>query len=163
MTSRLLLNAMTDDYTLLYRRAFSILRHHQDAEDAVQTAYMKAWLHRADSVDHQLCAAWLQQIVYHECIAIIRKRRISAMPSPMVNDHCPAILLNDDDTINGWIDFKDAIAALPPAQRKPLYLQAVLGYHQAEIAKRLAIPPGTVASRIARGKAKLRAAWEMPA
>lgn len=157
MTSGLLLNSMRDHYSTLYRRAFSILRHHQDAEDAVQTAYMKAWLHRFDPIENNHCIAWLQQIVYHECIAIIRKRMISATPSQTLNDTFPALMYNNYDIIAGWIDYKDAIAALPPAQRKPLYLQEVWGYNQAEIANQLSIPIGTVASRVARAKAKLQA------
>lgn len=49
-----------------------------------------------------------------------------------------------------------ALAALPQRQRAALFLSAVDGYSQAEIAAILDAPPGTVASWLSRSKAHLR-------
>jgi RNA polymerase sigma-70 factor (ECF subfamily) len=51
-----------------------------------------------------------------------------------------------------------ALLALPPDFRAAVVLSDVVGLDYAEIAKTLAIPPGTVRSRIHRGRAQLRRA-----
>ena len=50
-----------------------------------------------------------------------------------------------------------ALQALPAEFRAPVVLRDVLGLDYAEIADVLAIPPGTVRSRIARGRRALAA------
>ena len=50
----------------------------------------------------------------------------------------------------------EALAGLPRRQRAALFLSAVDGYSQAEIATMLDVPPGTVASWLSRSKAHLR-------
>ena len=49
----------------------------------------------------------------------------------------------------------EALAALPPEFRAAVVLRDVLGLDYAEIAEVLEIPPGTVRSRIARGRRAL--------
>lgn len=49
----------------------------------------------------------------------------------------------------------DALARLPEEFRAPIVLRDQLGLDYAEIAAVLEIPPGTVRSRIARGRAAL--------
>src|SRR5439155_20784319 len=51
----------------------------------------------------------------------------------------------------------DAIARLPAKYRTPLVLCCLQGLTQAQTARRLGCPPGTVATRVARAKAQLRA------
>ena len=55
---------------------------------------------------------------------------------------------------------RDALMALDAALRLPLLLSYMEGYRVREIAKILRIPEGTVKSRIARAKRKLRALLE---
>ena len=53
-------------------------------------------------------------------------------------------------------EIQDALRALPPDFRAALVLCDVVGLDYAEIASTLDIPPGTVRSRIHRGRALLR-------
>ena len=55
---------------------------------------------------------------------------------------------------------RDALMALDEELRLPLLLSYMEGYRVREIAKILRIPEGTVKSRIARAKRKLRALLE---
>ena len=67
-----------------------------------------------------------------------------------------------------WSDPADpdlwaAIGSLDARTRSALLLNVVDGYTQAEIARMLAVPEGTVASWISRGRATLRQALEFEA
>ena len=59
------------------------------------------------------------------------------------------------DTVADRIVLDDALRALPEEFRAPIVLRDQLGMDYAEISATLEIPPGTVRSRIARGRARL--------
>ena len=63
----------------------------------------------------------------------------------------------DDDSaaVAARLDFDAALARLPEEFRAPVVLRDVAGCDYAEIGSILRIPPGTVRSRIARGRARL--------
>src|SRR3954462_4185819 len=73
------LAALVDQYaSTLYRVAFSVLRNQQDAEDAVQEAFLRVLRHRetlGEIRDHRV---WLVRIVWN--IVLDRKRRSKTRP-----------------------------------------------------------------------------------
>ena len=73
------LAALVDQYaSTLYRVAFSVLRNQQDAEDAVQEAFLRVLRHRetlGEIRDHRV---WLVRIVWN--IVLDRKRRAKTRP-----------------------------------------------------------------------------------
>lgn len=54
------------------KKAISILRNDQDAEDTLQNALMKAWIHQYEILKESNYLAWINQIVYHECLDILQ-------------------------------------------------------------------------------------------
>ena len=60
-----------------------------------------------------------------------------------------------DVTVPQRMDVEAALARLPVDFRAPVVLRDLCGLDYAEIAEVLSIPPGTVRSRIARGRAAL--------
>ena len=60
-----------------------------------------------------------------------------------------------DAAVADRLDVDAALAALPPDFRAAVVLRDLCGLDYAEIAEVLGIPPGTVRSRIARGRAAL--------
>jgi RNA polymerase sigma-70 factor (ECF subfamily) len=59
----------------LYRLARSILRNDDEAEDAPQTAYMKAFASPADFRRESSLTTWLSRIVINEALGRVRNRK----------------------------------------------------------------------------------------
>jgi RNA polymerase sigma-70 factor (ECF subfamily) len=134
-------------YASLVRRLVLVLGDEHDAEDVAQDAYLKAFRSwdRFDGVDVR---AWLYTIALRLAFNQLRGRR----------RWLAAIRRIEPRT---WADPPDpdlwaALRSLDARSRNALLLNVVDGYTQAEIARMLSVPEGTVASWISRGRATLR-------
>ncbi len=140
-------SAVRPHYTNLIRRLVLVLGDERDAEDIAQEAYLKAY-RSWDRFDGTDVRAWLYTIALRLAFNHLRGRRrwLAAVsrvePRPW------------RDTIDP--DLWAALETLDARTRSVLLLNAVDGYTQAEIARMLAVPEGTVASWISRGRAALR-------
>lgn len=160
METLALQRTMEEKYTLLLHSALAVVHHPYDAEDAVQNACCKAWLHQRDILSEQACLPWLRKIVFHECVSIMRKRSRAVLLMPY--DEMAA----KSGTGDGAPDFvqavivKGAISTLADQYATPLRLRYYEGRSIAEIAQQMGIPPGTVNSRMYRGKRMLAKALD---
>lgn len=66
---------------LLFRTARSILKSDEDAEDAVQEAYLRAWRALGSFREESRLSTWLVRIVTNEALG--RLRRTSAQVIPL--------------------------------------------------------------------------------
>jgi RNA polymerase sigma-70 factor, ECF subfamily len=57
------------------RQAYSILQNQEDAEDAVQDAFLSAYRHRSKFEGRSAFTAWFTRIVFNAALMIRRKRR----------------------------------------------------------------------------------------
>ena len=62
------LNQVVPLQTQMYRLAFSIMKNHFDAEDAVQDAMLKAWRKMDTLRDENVFTPWLKTILRNQCI-----------------------------------------------------------------------------------------------
>ena len=136
----------------LYRISCGMLREPQDRMDAVQEAVLKAWQNLNRLRREEFFETWLTRILINECHNIQSARRRIA---PM--EEMPECAAPPED---GSRALRDALMALDEALRLPLLLSYMEGYRVREIASILRIPEGTVKSRIARARRKLRAQLE---
>jgi RNA polymerase sigma-70 factor (ECF subfamily) len=131
----------------LVRRLVLVLGDPHDAEDVAQDAYLKAF-RSWDRFDGSDARAWLYTIALRLAFNHLRGRRrwLAAIgriePRPWTDPSDP--------------DLWTALRALDVRTRTALLLNIVDGYTQAEIARMLSVPEGTVASWISRGRASLR-------
>ena len=143
-------DAVAPHYAALVRRLTLVVGDLHGGQDLAQETYLRAY--RAWSrFDGRDVRAWLYTIglrlAFNERD---RRRRWAGILGPR-----PAT----EPWIDGYDpDLTHAMAALGRQQRAALLLNAVDGYTQAEIARMLGVPSGTVSSWIARGKAQLREA-----
>jgi RNA polymerase sigma-70 factor (ECF subfamily) len=141
---------------LLFRVAHTLLRHPQDAEDAVQDALLK--LYRGDAWKHmQDERAFLARTVWRAAfdrlqarstpadeLAELRLRDVRPTPEEAATDTDEQALLHE------------LIDRLPEELRQPLLLSAIDELTSREIALAMGIPEGTVRTRLMRARAELR-------
>jgi RNA polymerase sigma-70 factor (ECF subfamily) len=150
----------------LYRAALRLTRVPADAEDLVQETYLKAF-RAADRFEPGTnLRAWLFTILHNTALNRARDRardtvavdseiveRAAEAPSTGRGTRGPAetpesLLIRD--TLAP--ELQAAIDELPDTFRQAVWLRDVEEFSYAEIAKMLAIPIGTVMSRISRGR-----------
>ena len=131
----------------LYRAALAILGDPQDAEDVVQEAFLRLWEKNPEfeSPAHQ--RSWLLKVTVNGCKSRLRApwRRRTA---PLLESY-PAADPEEQAVL-------EVIQSLPPKDRAALHLYYYEGYQTAEIAAMTGWREGTVRSRLARARDKLR-------
>ncbi len=135
--------------SILYHVSKSILTHDQDCEDAVQGTILKAY----DKIDtlkkEQYFKTWLVRILINECYDLKRKE----YPKVSYEEYFESTKADDRK------DYRElylAIQNLPERIRITIVLYYVEGYSVEEIKRILEIPPGTVKSRLAKGRKLLK-------
>ncbi len=146
----------------LYATALRLTRNRADAEDLVQDTYVKA-LRFADSFQPGTnLRAWLYTILHNtwrnrqrdaaragvDVDSGVVEQEGTRPDGPAMFDTPERILLRE--SIDA--DLQAALDGLPDVFRQAVWLRDVEEFTYAEIAEMLAIPPGTVMSRIARGR-----------
>ncbi|WP_307481464.1 RNA polymerase sigma factor [Microbacterium trichothecenolyticum] len=135
----------------LFRHASRLLTHREDAKDAVAVAFFELWRKRASVrlVDGSPLP-WLLNTVAHCARNLERSgRRYRALldRAPVAEPVSPP---HDDSEVMA------ALRRLPEREQAVVVLSVMEGYPEREIAHVLGIPVGTVKSRLARAKTKLR-------
>jgi RNA polymerase sigma-70 factor (ECF subfamily) len=159
----------TSAFEELYRRygrlAFSLclrlLGDRSEAEEVAQDAFVRVWRHagRYDAT-RGTPVTWLLTITHHLAIDHVRRRRSDAIPNtPGVEAAIAATPQDHGERAEARVfeaEVVRAIRNLPFEQRQALWLTYFADYTQREIADSLAIPIGTVKSRVRLGLRSLR-------
>ncbi len=137
--------------------ALAILGHRQDAEDAVQTAFVKAWQGLPQFQASRRFYPWFYTILRNCCFKLAARRR----RGPERAQEGPALLATADDS-NRLAEqsriLDAALQSLRPEHRELIVLKHFDGLSYAALAERLGIPLGTVMSRLYHARLELRAA-----
>jgi len=147
-------------YRLLYERyeqpflrtAIRMLGRQQEAEDAVQEAFLK--LHRGiqNYKSGSRFSTYFFRILINSCYDILRKRGPASSGEFELND-----LAHHPSDITGLrISIEEAISSLPERMRVCFELFAIEGLKMEEIAQVLEVNIGTVKASIHRARSKLR-------
>ncbi len=137
----------------LYGIAYSILRDHAEAEDALQEAMLKAWRSWDSVRDESARASWLVRICVNHCInrrTGLRRLRLGrtvdardmATPHPRFDGRL--------------VDLDRSYLRLSPRQRAAVFLHYHHGYSIDECAALMSCRPGSVRTHIARALASMR-------
>ena len=145
----------------LRRYARSLLRNREAADDLVQDCLERAvsrWHQRRADGDAR---TWVFTILHNLAINSLRQRTRRGWHVPVedVNEAIFAHAPTQDDRLRHR-DLLAGLAGLPEDQRAVLLLVAVEDLTYAEAARILDVPIGTVMSRLARGRDKLRQSLE---
>ena len=136
---------VTQNENRLYRAALAILGDAQEAEDAVQDAFV-AFLEKAPP-ELERPEAWLLRVLVNGCKSRLRlawRRRETGLPETL-----PAPGPEEREEL-------EELFALPPEDRAAIHLYYYEGYSTGEIAALTGQRPGTVRSRLARARSRLK-------
>lgn len=134
----------------LFTLAARTLGSHHDAADAVQEAFLRAWLALPRFRKGSLFSTWLYRICLNAAHDQRLKRR--AEPTELAERADPRDTFAESE-LSG--ELQRALDALDETYRVSVVLYDVLGCSYAEIAELTGVPEGTVKSRIFRGRTEL--------
>lgn len=143
---------------LAYTLAHRILGREDQAEDAVQEAYLRVWRF-ADRYDPTKASftTWFGRIVRNLSIDMLRRREPLQHAGPIEDvERWLAVSTPLDTPVLDRIIVREAFLRLPPEQSKVIELAYFGGLTHREIAVTLEIPEGTVKSRMRLGLIKMR-------
>ena len=136
---------------MVYQIAYGILRNERDAEDVAQETFIRAHAKLASLRDRENFRAWVTQIVRRLALNRLRsetRARHREERAYAAESHSPT----DVETIAADRIFvrrvRDEIQRLPDKLRDVMLLTAIDGLGHADVARMLAIPEGTVRSRL---------------
>ncbi|MEO6502230.1 MAG: RNA polymerase subunit sigma-70 [Jatrophihabitantaceae bacterium] len=151
----------------LHVHCYRLLASYDEAEDAVQETYLRAWRAR-ESFDGSQARAWLYRIATNVCLDLIRTRARQAprlrslaevswlQPYPdrlldqAAAEDQPEAVAVARETIE--LAFLAALQVLPPRQRAALVLRDVLGLPATELADLLGSSVAAVNSALQRAR-----------
>lgn len=131
-----------------------------DAADATQEA-MVLIVRRLHTFDGRArFTTWAHRVATNACLDELRRRgRRPALGLPDDDTETGAAIVDQGPPVDGSVTERltvdAALAELPEEFRVPVVLRDLGGHDYAEIAAILDLAPGTVRSRIARGRARL--------
>ena len=132
----------------LYRTAWLYLGSEADALEAVDEAVYQALRALGKLRQPEFFETWVTRILINECHRELRRRKRLAGEEALPDTAGPDAY---DD-----LPLKEAIRRLPEELRAVVILRFFTGYTQAETARALEIPQGTVATRQRRALELLR-------
>lgn len=162
---------------MVYYQAYRMMGESQSAEDAAQEAFISAYK-KLNTYRGGSFKAWLLRIVTNACYDELRrrKRRPTTALEP-VNEHdeeieSPRWLVDESESPEEAAErsalnqaLQHCLEDLPPEFRAVVVLVDVQGLDYAETAEALSSPLGTVKSRLARARVRMREClqgfWEL--
>ncbi len=136
----------------LYGIAYSILRDHAEAEDALQEAMLKAWKGWDGVRDEAARSTWLVRICVNHCIN--RRSWLRLRPARGAN---PDDAAAPDPRFEGrLVDLDRSYRKLSPRQRAAVFLHYHHGYSVDECAELMSCGAGSVRTHLARALTSMR-------
>lgn len=151
----------------VYNLALRMTGNPDDALDLSQEAFLRAWRGLSGYRFDASFSTWLYRLTGNVCIDFLRRRKREKTiplyytdeeneeqelplphPAPAAEDQ--ALLRLEQSQV------AEAMAKLEPEYRQALILRVIDGLSYAEIAAATGVPEGTVKSRIARAREKMR-------
>lgn len=140
----------------MYNVAYRIVGGEDDAQDALQEAFISAFRNLESYRGDAAFGAWLKRIVVNKAINIVKKRKHELIPDDEQWDVAEEEEIVEYREALSVDRVKKAIEQLPDGYRSVLSLYLLEGYDHQEIAEILGITESTSKSQLNRAKAKLK-------
>jgi len=153
----------------VYRLALNITQNPQDAEDALQDAFLKAYTHLGEFRGDSLFSTWLVRIATNEALTKIRQRppewRVSSVESGAAEKETsrPREVKDNDDNPEERYGkrelleiLSEAIENLDLSFRMVFVLRDIQSFSTEDTARLLGLSEAAVKTRLMRARLKLR-------
>lgn len=165
----------------LYATAMRLTRNNADAEDLVAESVAKAWSAISSLDDKSRFRPWIFRILHNCFVSDYRKKSVRPLETSYdenaadCGEEVASILVRQpDEFLNWWAnperefvnnllreDISAAMERLPESFRITISLVNIEGFTYDEAAEVLEVSPGTIRSRMNRGRTLLqKALWE---
>ena len=148
---------------MVFRIAYSVLRNHQDAEDAAQECFLRVLKAQGRLKDVRNVKTWLARIAWTTALDQRSRRAASAANEEVLDDELLERLPDSRHGSDEQVEDRQMrallerlIAGLPEELRQPLELSTVQELNSAEIAELMEIPEGSVRTRLLRARRLLK-------
>lgn len=138
---------------MVFAVAMRMMRDRELAFDATQETFLTLFRKADRYSGESAVSTWLYRVATNTCLDMLRKlkrRRADALPEH--HDEPDPSAAEPFDAVEVRPDIEAALAALPEEFRAAVILSDIHGLGIAEIGDILGVPPGTVKSRIFRGR-----------
>ena len=142
-------------YQAMYNVAYRYLRNSEDAKDAMQEAFLKAFSNLNAFEERKTFGAWLKRIVINQSLDVLKKKKIELI----YDDHYYVEAIDDIVEVDFVITRDHVINAINGLSEKYaliLNLYLIEGYDHVEISDILNIPVKTSRIQLYRGKKLLK-------
>ena len=143
---------------MMYRTAYTLLGNPQDAEDAVQEAFIRLWQKRDRIPVEEDLTAYCQQLMRNLCIDNLRRGRLAE-----ANVVAENVRVADEQSASQALENKEAVAqvedaihALPENQQRVMELHVMHDRSLSEIEQETGFSAVNVRVLLSRGKKKLQ-------
>jgi RNA polymerase sigma-70 factor (ECF subfamily) len=145
----------------IYRLSFAIVGEEADARDATQETFVAGWRRIRELRDPDRFDAWLQRIAVNSARMTLRARGRRRVREISAGDVASLAAVADQGSVPARADadvLSSALDRLPLDQRTILVLHHLEGHRVTDLAEILAIPVGTVKSRLHAARRALETA-----
>ncbi len=174
--------SIEDNMDSIFALALRLTRNGADAEDLVAESITRAWTAISRLDNHNAFRPWIFRILHNCFVSNYRKKKVRPVEivyqetsdSEDTEDVAPLLIQQPDEFLNWWANpereftnnllgeqIMEAIEKLPESFRITIVLVNIEGLSYDEAADVLEVSPGTVRSRMNRGRTLLqKALWE---
>lgn len=158
MSEEILLSTFTAMRKKLIRIALRYLPHEDEAEDALQDAFLRLWPGRDKIETTEKAEALTTTTLRNLCIDNMRKRKIDTVP---IDDEHDTVHEGDDDSPDRFREVEQIIESeLTPLQNEILMAKEYRSETYEDIAARLGMQPTAVRMQLSRTRKKIRECYQ---
>ncbi|CAN5246298.1 N/A [soil metagenome] len=139
------------------RYAVQVLGDRDEADEALQAAFVRAYRHLASCRDPERFAAWLHRIVINECRRLAAARRTGVLRLDSDTENLESLAVAPTIDAGAWREeIQRALNLLPPDQREAFLLKYVEEMSYEEMAEVTGVGISALKMRVSRAAARLR-------
>ena len=150
MTKEAFARAVDRNNRRVYLLALSFTRRHQDAEDVLQSVFLKLWEKGGHFESDEHTDRWLTTVCINECRNLLRRPH---RKRETVLDECDKLYAFDKPQS---LDLFRAVMSLPEKERVTVHLFYYEDMSTSQIAEMLKVSESAVKTRLHRARAKIK-------